>query len=81
MAVIRRGDFRVAMKKTSRRKKKKPYPKGKHKIEKVMGEFKRGTLRSSSGRKVTKKSQAVAIAISEQRRAEKRRRKRKRRKK
>jgi hypothetical protein len=30
-----------------------------------MGEFKRGTLRSSSGHKVTKPSQAKAIAASE----------------
>lgn len=43
--------------------------KGKHKISKVMGEFKRGTLKSSSGRKVTKESQAVAIALSEARAA------------
>ena len=39
--------------------------KGQKKIEKVMGEFKRGTLRSSSGPKVTKRRQAVAIAMSE----------------
>ena len=39
---------------------------GKHsKVEKVMGEFKRGTLRSGSGAKVKKRSQAVAIAMSE----------------
>ncbi len=44
--------------------------KGRHKIKKVLGEFKRGTLRSgSSGRKVRKKSQAVAIALSEARAA------------
>lgn len=37
------------------------------KVAKVMGEFKRGTLRSGSakGPKVTKKKQAVAIAMSE----------------
>lgn len=35
------------------------------KIAKVMGEYKRGTLKSSSGKKVTKRSQAVAIAMSE----------------
>ncbi len=33
-----------------------------HKIKKVMGEFKRGTLKSSSGDKVTDKKQALAIA-------------------
>lgn len=35
------------------------------KVEKVMGEYKRGTLKSSSGSKVTSKKQAVAIAMSE----------------
>lgn len=43
--------------------------KGKHKVEKVMGEFKRGTLRSSSGSKVTSRRQATAIALSEARQA------------
>lgn len=38
---------------------------GKKKVGKVMGEYKRGTLKSSSGKKVTKKKQAVAIAMSE----------------
>jgi len=33
-----------------------------------MGEFKRGTLRTSSGKKVTDKKQAMAIAMSEARR-------------
>ena len=35
------------------------------KIEKVMGEYKRGTLKSSSGKKVTNRKQALAIASSE----------------
>jgi len=35
------------------------------KVAKVMGEYKRGTLKSSSGRKVTSRQQAVAIAMSE----------------
>lgn len=35
------------------------------KVEKVMGEFKRGTLKSSSGKKVTNRKQALAIANSE----------------
>ena len=39
--------------------------KGKSKVEKVMGEFKRGTLKSSSGKKVKSRKQAVAIAMSE----------------
>jgi hypothetical protein len=38
---------------------------GQKKVEKVMGEFKRGTLRSSSGARVTKRDQATAIAMSE----------------
>lgn len=35
------------------------------KVEKVLHEFKEGTLRSSSGPKVVKRSQAIAIAMSE----------------
>lgn len=35
------------------------------KVKKVMGEYKRGTLKSSSGQKVTKAKQAVAIALHE----------------
>jgi hypothetical protein len=42
----------------------------KNKVKKVMGEYKRGTLKSS-GKKVTKRKQAVAIALSEARRAKK----------
>lgn len=38
------------------------------KVHKVMHEFKEGKLRSSSGKKVTKRSQAIAIALSEARR-------------
>ena len=37
------------------------------KVEKAMHERKRGTLRSSSGKKVTSKKQAVAIGLSEAR--------------
>lgn len=37
----------------------------KNKIKKVMGEYKRGTLKSSSGSKVKSRKQAVAIAMSE----------------
>ena len=39
----------------------------KSKVEKVMGEFKRGTLHSGSkkGPKVTNRKQAIAIAMSE----------------
>ena len=37
------------------------------KIEKVMHEKKHGTLKSGSGRKVTSRKQAIAIALSEAR--------------
>jgi hypothetical protein len=36
-----------------------------NKVEKVMGEFKRGELKTSTGRKVTDREQAIAIALSE----------------
>ena len=39
--------------------------KAKEKIATVMKEFKKGTLRSSSGRKVRDRKQALAIALSE----------------
>lgn len=41
------------------------------KVEKVMREFRSGSLRSSSGQKVTNPKQAVAIGLSEQRRMKK----------
>ena len=41
--------------------------KGQGKIHKVMSEYKSGSLRSSSGAKVTSRKQAVAIALSEAR--------------
>ena len=47
----------------------RPKAKGGRKIKKVMGEYKRGKLRSSSGGKVRKRKQAVAIALSEARHA------------
>jgi hypothetical protein len=47
--------------------KKRKKLKGKDKVHVVMGEFKRGTLRSGSGKKVAKRKQAVAIALSEAR--------------
>lgn len=45
--------------------------KKKNKVEKVMSEFKAGTLKSSSGKKVTSRKQAIAIGLSEQRRGKK----------
>lgn len=48
----------------------------KSKVEKVMGEYKRGTLHSGKGGPVVKsRKQAVAIALSEQARAKKKRKK------
>ena len=44
----------------------------KSKVEKVMGEFKRGSLHSGKGGPVVKsRKQAVAIALSEARRSKK----------
>jgi hypothetical protein len=37
---------------------------GKKKVKKVMGEFKRKKLKSSSGKKVTNRKQAIAIALN-----------------
>ena len=45
-------------------------PKASQKVEKVMRERKRGTLRSGgSGKKVTSRKQAIAIGLSQARRA------------
>lgn len=41
--------------------------KGQFKVKKVMHEFKAGTLKSSSGQKVTNPKQAIAIGLSEAR--------------
>ena len=38
---------------------------GQPKMHKVMKEFKQGTLKSSSGAKVTSRKQAIAIGLSE----------------
>ena len=50
-------------------------PKGKEqrKVKKVLGEFKEGTLHSGSkkGPKVEKRSQAIAIALSEAKKVKK----------
>lgn len=55
--------------------KKPATPKGSDKIKKVMGEYKSGTLKSGKpgpgkGPVVKSKKQAVAIALSEQRKKE-----------
>ena len=43
--------------------------KGERKVHKVMKEFKEGKLASSSGKKVSNRKQAVAIALSEARKS------------
>ena len=44
-------------------------PKAKEKVERVLEEFKRGTLRSGkSGKSVTSRKQAIAIGLSQARR-------------
>lgn len=43
----------------------------KTKVEKVMHEFKVGKLSSSSGKKVTNRKQAIAIALSEAKKSNK----------
>ncbi len=43
--------------------------KGKRKVHKVMKEHKESTLKSGSGKKVTSRKQAVAIALSEARKS------------
>jgi hypothetical protein len=43
--------------------------KGKAKVHKVMKEHKEGTLKSGSGKKVTNRKQAVAIALNEARKS------------
>jgi len=54
--------------------KKKP-TKGQKKVEKVMSEYKSGSLKSSSGKKVGSRKQAIAIAMSEAGMKRKKRRK------
>jgi Family of unknown function (DUF6496) len=44
----------------------------KDKVDTVMHEFKTGSLKSGSGKRVTNRKQAVAIALNEQRGAGKR---------
>jgi len=42
-------------------------PKAQQEVKEAMHEFKRGELKTSHGQKVTKRSQAVAIGLSEAR--------------
>ncbi len=74
-----RDAHKMEKKKHEKKKEHKPkkhVPKtkyAKHKVEKVMHEYKEGTLHSGSkkGPKVTNPKQAVAIALSEARRGKK----------
>ena len=49
-----------------------PTAKREKKVEKVMHEYKHGTLKSGSGKKVKSRKQAVAIAMSESGQSKKR---------
>lgn len=61
----------MAKKTVKKMVKKSEKTKGKHKIEKVMHEYKEGKLHSGSkkGPKVTNRKQAIAISLSEARKA------------
>lgn len=55
--------------KTSSSKRSSSAKKGRGKTEKVMHEYKTGTLKSGGRKKVTSRKQAVAIALSEARKS------------
>ena len=61
--MVSRASIRQQIMKPGRKKKK---------IKKVMGEFKRKKLKSSSGKKVTKRKQAIAIALNSKRKRKRR---------
>ena len=58
----------MATKKASK-KRSSPATKGRAKTEKVMHEYKEGTLKSGGRKKVKSRKQAVAIALSEARKS------------
>ena len=62
-----KGSSSSSRSKSSRSKSSSSKSRGKGKIGKVMREHKHGTLKSGSGRKVTSRKQAVAIALNEAR--------------
>ena len=74
MAISRSNiGFEISKSPRKRKKKKQSYAKG-GKVSKVMKEFKAGKLRSGSkkGPKVKSSKQAIAIALSEERKKKKR---------
>jgi hypothetical protein len=60
---------KAAKKATTKKKTSSSSAKGKSKVHKVMKEHKEGKLKSGSGKKVTSRKQAVAIALSEGRKS------------
>lgn len=73
--MVNRKDFRPSSTTYQMTDKDRAKIRGTSKIEKVMSEYHEGTLKTSTGKKVTKKKQAVAIALSEQRAYEKKHKK------
>ena len=63
--MVNRSSIRQQIMKPGRKKKK---------IKKVMSEFKKKKLKNRSGKKVTNRKQAIAIALSEARRKKRKRR-------
>jgi hypothetical protein len=82
MAISRSNiGFEISKSPRKRKKKKQSYAKG-GKVSKVMKEFKAGKLRSGSkkGPKVKSPKQAIAIALSEERKTRKKKKSKKKRK-
>ena len=79
MAISRSNiGFEISKSPRKRKKKKQSYAKG-GKVPIVLNEFKAGTLRSGSkkGPKVKSSKQAIAIALSEERKAHKKKKRKK----
>jgi hypothetical protein len=60
---------KTSAKKTATKKRSSSSTKGRAKTEKVMHEYKQGTLKSGGKKKVKSRKQAVAIALSEARKS------------
>ncbi|MBV9771748.1 MAG: hypothetical protein JOZ32_19410 [Bryobacterales bacterium] len=69
MATKTSSSKKASASKKSTSKKSSSATKGRAKTEKVMHEYKTGTLKSGGRKKVTSRKQAVAIALSEARKA------------